>query len=305
MASEHFRKLKIFTAFVAIYFVWGTTYLAIKYAVETIPPFMMMGMRSLLAGSVIYIWGRLRGDANPTRKELPSLLIIGSLFFLIGHGVLAWAQQTVPSGVAALLVASEPVVIALFEPLFTREGRVRKRTLLGMAIGIAGIAVLILPQGFDFKNANLLGSFGILIAASSWASGAIYSRVARLPKSPLITGGLQLLFGGSLLILMSFIIGEWSGFSFSEVLVRSWLGLAYLVVFGSVIAFSAYTWLLTMTSATRISTHTFVNPVVAVFVGWAFGGEALTKGMLVAAILIGISVYLVLFRKSWRHLNSR
>jgi drug/metabolite transporter (DMT)-like permease len=156
----------------------------------------------------------------------------------------------------------------------------------------------VLPQGLNFVNVNLLGSFGILVGASSWASGAIYSRVAKLPRSPFITGGLQLLFGGMLLIIMSFILGEWSDFNFSQVVVRSWLGLMYLVVFGSIITFSAYTWLLTVTSATRISTHTFINPVVAVLAGWAFGGEALTKGMLIAAVLIIISVYLVLFRKA-------
>jgi drug/metabolite transporter (DMT)-like permease len=298
MTSQQPSKLKILTAFVAVYFVWGTTYLAIKYAIETIPPFMMMGMRSLLAGIVLYTWGRLRGDANVVRKQIPSLVLIGALFFLIGHGALAWAQQTVPSGVAALLVSSEPVIIALFEPLFTREGRVGKRTVLGMLIGISGIAVLVLPRGHNFENVNLLGSFGILIGASSWASGAIYSRVAKLPRSPLITGGLQLLFGGMLLIIMSFILGEWSDFNFSQVVVRSWLGLMYLVVFGSIITFSAYTWLLTVTSATRISTHTFINPIVAVLAGWAFGGEALTKEMLIAAVLIIISVYLVLFRKT-------
>jgi len=298
MTIPQHSKLKILAAFIAVYFVWGTTYLAIKYAIETIPPFMMMGMRSLLAGFVLYTWGRLRGDANVVRKELPSLILIGTLFFLIGHGVLAWAQQTVPSGVAALLIASEPIIITLFEPFFTKECRVGKRTVFGMLIGVSGIAILVLPQGFDFENANLLGSLGILIGASSWASGAIYSRVAKLPRSPLITGGLQLLFGGVLLILMSFILGELSDFNFSEVVARSWFGLTYLVVFGSIITFSAYTWLLTVTSATRISTHTFINPVVAVFVGWAFGGEALTKGMLVAAVLIIISVYLVLFRKA-------
>jgi drug/metabolite transporter (DMT)-like permease len=258
----------------------------------------MMGMRSLSAGIFLYTWGRLRGDANVARKEIPSLVLIGLLFFLIGHGMLAWAQQTVPSGVAALLVASEPIIIALFEPLFTKEGTVGKRTMIGMLIGICGIAVLILPQGFDFENANLLGSFGIILAASSWASGAIYSRVAKLPRSPLITGGIQLICGGLMLILLSGLLGEWSTFTISKVTLRSWTGLAYLVLFGSIITFSAYTWLLTVTSATRISTHTFVNPVVAVLVGWAFGSEALTGGMLVAMVLIVLAVYLVLFRKA-------
>lgn len=297
MTDQTFRRIKLFSAFFAIYFIWGTTYLAIKYAVETIPPFMMMGMRSVIAGGTLYIYGRFRGDSNPSRNELPSLLLIGTLFFLIGHGVLAWAQQTVPSGVTALLVASEPVIIAVFEPVFTREGRVGKRTLLGMLIGICGIAILVIPQGLDFKNANLLGSFGIIIAASAWSGGAIYSRVARIPRSPFITGGIQLLFGGALLIITSYISGELSHISLSAIAVRSWMGLAYLIVFGSVVAFSAYTWLLTVTTATRISTHTFINPVIAILAGWMFAGEALTKGMVIAAMLIGLSVYLVLFRK--------
>lgn len=291
------NKLKIFAAFFVIYFVWGTTYLAIKYAVETIPPYLMMGMRSLSAGAVLYAWGRLRGDANATSKELPSLIFIGFLFFLVGHGVLAWAEQTVPSGVAALLIATETIIIAISEPLFTGQGRVGKRTMLGMLIGISGVAVLVLQQGSGFKNANLLGTFGILICAGSWATGAIYSRVTKLPRSPFVTGGLQLLSGGVMLILVSYLLGEWSGFSFSTVTGRSWSGLVYLVLFGSIITFSAYTWLLTITTATRISTHSFINPVVAVIVGWVFGSEALTKEILFATFLIVISVYLVLFRK--------
>ena len=297
MISQQQRRVQIVLAFIAIYFVWGTTYLAIKYAVATIPPFLMMGIRSVFAGLVMYTWGRLRGDANVTRRELPPLLMIGILFFLIGHGALAWAEQTVPSGVAALLISSEPIIIALFEPLFTKEGRVGKRTIAGMLIGLCGIAVLVIPQGFDFKNANLLGSFGILLGAGAWASGAIYSRVTKLPQSQLITGGLQLLFGGVALILASSLLGEWSSFSFSQITMQSWLGLAYLILFGSIVTFSAYTWLLSVTSATRISTHTFINPIVAVLVGWAFGGEALNGEMLIATVLIVISVYLVLFRK--------
>ena len=300
MTESQQGRLKIIVAFFAVYFVWGTTYLAIKYAIETIPPFMMMAMRSLSAGAVLYTWGRLRGDANATRKELRPLVLIGFLFFLVGHGGIAWAQQTVPSGVASLLVASEPVIIALLEPLFTGEGRVGRRTVLGMVIGITGIAVLLLPEGLDFKNANMIGTFVILICATAWSTGAVYSRVAKLPSSPFITSGMQLLSGGVMLIIMSILLGEWSDFTFSQISVRSWAGLSYLVLFGSIITFSAYTWLLSKTSATRISTHTFVNPVVAVLVGWAFGREALTIGILVATGLIIVSVWLVLFRKAVR-----
>jgi len=291
-------RFKLIAAFFAIYVIWGTTYLAIKFAVETIPPFMMMAFRSLSAGVVLYAWGRFRGDADATRKELPPLVLIGLLFFLIGHGGLAWAQKTVPSGVASLLVASEPVIISLFEPLFTREGVVGKRTILGMLVGIIGVAVLLMPHGLDFKNTNVTGTLVILFCAGSWASGAIYSRVAKLPRSPFIRGGMQLLAGGMMLIIVSLLLGEWSGFSFTQVTVRSWAGLAYLILFGSIITFSAYTWLLSMTSATRISTHTFINPIIAVFVGWAIGSEALTWEILIATVLIVFSVWLVLFRKA-------
>ncbi|MCI0708209.1 MAG: EamA family transporter [Ignavibacteriae bacterium] len=297
MTSDQPNRVKLLAAFFAIYFVWGTTYLAIKYAIETIPPFMMMGMRALTAGTALYAWGRLRGGANPTKKELPSLMLIGFLFFLVGHGVLAWAQKTVPSGVAALLIASEPVLLALFEPLVTKEGRMGKRTALGMLFGLAGIAVLVVPQGFDVENDSLLGSIAILIGTCSWASGAVYARVAQLPRSPLITSGLQLFSGGVFLVITSYLLGEWTTFSFSQVALRSWLGLAYLILFGSIITFSAYTWLLTVTTATRISTHTFVNPIVAMIVGWTFANEALTSEMLIATMLIIISVYLVLYRK--------
>lgn len=297
MITKHISKYRLIIAFFAIYFIWGTTYLAIKYAVETIPPFMMMGIRSLIAGALLYGWGLSRGDKNASVSQLPSLLLIGFLFFLIGHGILAWAEKTVPSGVAAVLIAVEPILLALFEPLFTKEGHVGSRVMIGMMIGFAGIAFLVVPHGLDLRNANLAGSLGIIVCTSAWAGGAIYSRVIKLPTSPFITGGLQLLSGGIMLILGSLLLGEWSSFTISQVTMKSWLGLSYLIIFGSVIAFSAYTWLLTVTSATKISTHTFVNPVVALLIGWAIGGEALTMEIMIAMALIILAVYLVLFRK--------
>jgi drug/metabolite transporter (DMT)-like permease len=297
MLTQHTIKPRLVAAFFAIYFIWGTTYLAIRYAIETIPPFMMMGVRSLAAGIVLYTWGLARGDRHATRKELPALVLIGILFFLIGHGVLAWAEKTVPSGVAALLIAVEPVILALFEPLFTKEGHVTRRVMLGMLIGFTGIAVLVVPQGLDVKNTNLLGSLAVILCTCTWVAGAIYSRVTKLPESAFIRGGLQLLSGGILLMLASYALGEWRSFNIAEVSFRSWMGLSYLVVFGSIITFSAYTWLLSVTTATRISTHTFVNPVIALIVGWAIGGESLTIGMMVAMVLIIGAVYLVLVRK--------
>lgn len=298
MSSHQQNKIKIIAAFFAVYFIWGTTYLAIKYAVENIPPYLMMGMRSLSAGAVLYLSGRFRGDANVNRSQFLPVILIGILFFLIGHGGLAWAEKTVPSGIASLLITTEPIIIALFEPLFTGAGTVSKRTMVGMFIGLAGVSILVLPQGFNFENANITGTLVIIFCACSWSAGAIYSRIAKLPASPFITSGSQLLSGGIMLILVSSLSGELSGFSLVQVTARSWAALGYLILFGSIVAFSAYTWLLKKISATRISTHTFVNPVIAVIVGWAFGGEAITIGLLVATVLILISVYLVLFRKT-------
>lgn len=304
MNSEHPNKLKVLTAYAAIYFVWGTTYLAIRYGVETFPPFLMMGIRCIVAGSILYSWGRLRGNAGITLKNVGPILFIGILFFLIGHGILAWAEQTVPSGIAALLIASEPLWVALIESRFTNDTVLTLRVSLGLLLGISGIVLLVLPQGFDFQNANVLGSLGILLGTFSWSIGAVYARNAGLPRSPLITSGAQLLTGGVLLCVTSYILGEWTAFSFSQVSLRSTLGLAYLITFGSIVTFSAYTWLLTVTSVTRISTHTFVNPVVAMLVGWAFADEVLTRQMLLATLLIVISVCLVLFWKKPTETND-
>lgn len=291
------NTMKVLSAFATIYFVWGTTYLAILYGVETIPPFLLMGVRCLVAGSVLYTWGRLRGDAGITRRQFGPILLIGVLFFLIGHGILAWAEKSVPTGIAALLIASEPLWVALLESRYTNDAVFNRRVAMGILLGLAGIVLLVLPQGFDFRNANVLGTFGILLGTVSWGGGSVYARNAGLPRSPLITAGAQLLAGAAFLCTASYLLGEWNDFSVSQVSLRSVFGLAYLIIFGSVITFSAYTWLLTVTSVTRISTHTFVNPVVAMLVGWAFADEALTAEMLLATLLIIAAVYLVLFRK--------
>lgn len=297
MNTQNPNKFKLLAAFAAIYFVWGTTYLAIRYGVETIPPFLMMGCRSLTGGLILYTWGKVRGDVGFTLNQFPPVILIGFLFFVMGHGVLAWAEQTVPSGVAALLVASEPLWVVALESYFTKDTTLNSKTILGILLGIGGIALLVLPQGFDLQNTNVLGSLGILLGTMTWSVGAVYSRNAKLPRSPLITGGGQLIVGGVLLCLTSFLLGEWETFSLSQVSMRSVIGLAYQIVFGSIVAFSSYTWLLSKVSVTKISTHTFVNPVVAMLVGWTLANEPLTEEMVFATILIVFSVYLVLFRR--------
>lgn len=289
------NKLKTFFAFGAVYIIWGSTYLAIRYAVETIPPFLMMGSRSLLAGLVLFSLSRFKENSRIKRENLLPLFIIGTLFFLVAHGLLAWSQQHVPSGLAAVLVASEPLWILLIEFLFIRDTRVRLKGITGLILGFIAIAYLILSSNkVSFNDGNFIGSLIIILGALSWGTGAVYSRVAKLPKSAMLSAGMELIIGGILLLLTGFLLKENQRLVISQISARSALSLGYLIIFGSVITFTAYVWLLGKTSATRISTHTYVNPIIAVFLGWIIGGEIISYSLLAATIAIVISVYLVL-----------
>jgi drug/metabolite transporter (DMT)-like permease len=289
------KEIDTILAFGAIYIIWGSTYLAIRYAVDSIPPLLMMGSRSLLAGLVLFSWSRLTDRTPIQRGQWLPLFIIGTLFFLIAHGLLAWSQQNVPSGLAALLVASEPLWILLIEFIFVRDTRVRIKGILGLFLGFTAIAFLVVSNNnLSFEDANFTGSLAVILGALSWGTGAVYSRVARLPKSTVLSAGIELIIGGILLLAAGFLLKENEKIVLSEIPLRSLLSFAYLVIFGSVVTFSAYVWLLGQTSATRISTHTYVNPVIAVFLGWIIGGEKLTYALLAATIVIVISVYLVL-----------
>lgn len=289
--KEH-QTTKLLLAFTAIYFVWGSTYLAIRYAVESIPPLLMMGTRSLIAGIIIITWSWKRGDEKPKAEHFPSLLIIATSFFLVGHGLLAWAEQTVPSGLAALLVASEPAWIAVIESFVVQNYTLGMRGIIGLIVGFVGIALLVVPTGdFGTGNTDVIGAAAVIIGTLSWSGGAVYSRVAKLPSSPMMAAGFEITIGGVLLLLAGALFGEIS--ELHTVSLRSLLALLYLIIFGSVIAFTAYVWLLSRISATRISTHTYVNPVIAVLLGWLLADEPLTFLTLVAAAGIILSIYLV------------
>ena len=286
-------NIKTLLAYGAIYIIWGSTYLGIKYALQTIPPFFMMGIRSLSAGAILYLWSRSRGDDPVKREHWPALIIIGTLFFLIGHGLLGWAQQKVPSGLAALLVASEPLWIVTIESFVLRDARVRLKGIAGLILGFAGVVLLITSwKGLGTPQGGEAGALLILLGALSWSIGAVYSRVALLPRSPALAAGLELIVGGALLIALGFMFGEAN--ELQPVSLRSLLSLAYLALFGSVVTFSAYVWLLSLTSATRVSTHAYVNPVIAVLLGWTVAGEQLNIQIIIAAAIIVVSVYLVL-----------
>lgn len=284
-------KIPELLAFFAIYVIWGSTYLAIRHAVETIPPLMTAGIRHLIAGLIIYLWAR-RGKPPVTAAEWRASAVVAVLFFLIGHGTLHWAEQTVPSGIAALLVATEPFWIALLMPP-ARGPRFSRQMAAGLAAGLIGVALLVPRDMLVAGAGELWGSTAILVGAMSWALGIRYSATAPLPRDPFLRAGTTLLCGAALLLPASLISGEMARLDLQAVSGRSIASLAYLIIFGSVVAFSAYFWLLERRSATLVATHTYVNPVIAVLLGWMLAGELLTLRIVWATALILIAVFVL------------
>jgi drug/metabolite transporter (DMT)-like permease len=293
VASPAKRRTHVILAFFAIYVIWGSTYLAIRFAVETIPPLYAVGIRHLIAGSILLGWARAKG-MRPTAAQLRASVVIGFLFFLLGHGSLHWAETVVPTGLASLLIAVEPIFVFLLSSMAARTWRLNGMLVAGILIGLVGVGVLVGGVARDYSNpSSLWGSIAILMGAFSWSLGIIYSRRSRLSGNPLLLSALSLLAGSAMLLVAATVFGEAQGFALSQVTTKSWIALAYLILFGSVIAFTAYTWLLEHYSPTLVATHTYVNPVVAVFLGWAFGGEVLTVKVAVAAAMVVGAVVLV------------
>jgi len=295
--AEPISAAKLLLAFAAIYFIWGSTYLAIRVALEGFPPFLLMGVRSVVAGGALYLWARRQSAETPSGFHWRGALVCGVLMFLIGHGGLAWGQERVASGIAALLLTSEPFWIALLGWKFAGESRPTGRTVAGLVVGFLGLGLLLGPGKLVEEAAiDLLGAGVILVGAFSWAWGALYSRSASLPRSPVLSAGMQLLAGGGCLLLVALASGEVEAMASSTLTLRPVAALAYLIVFGSIVSFSAYVWLLRVVSPTTVTTHTFVNPVVAVLLGWALLEEPLTATTIVASIVIVTGVALVVIR---------
>lgn len=282
-------RWRVLTALGAVYVVWGSTYLAIRFAIETIPPFLMAGTRFLIAGALLYAWSRQRGTPRPTGGEWRAALVVGALLLFVGNGGVVYAEQLAPSGIVALLIGTVPLWMALLDWL--RPGGVRPSlgVVVGLVCGFAGIALLASPaRAGSGGGINPFGVGVVMVAAVGWAAGSLYSRSGRLPSAPLMATGVEMLAGGVVLIVAGTLTGEWSHLHLSAVSTRSALGLVYLIVFGSLVGFTAYIWLLRSVSASLASTYAYVNPVVAVFLGWAFDSEPLTsRTLLAAAIIIG------------------
>src|ERR1044072_1101846 len=277
------NRLLIVLAFAAIYIIWGSPSLAIHYAVETIPPLFVAGFRHLIAGGLLFGWCWYRG-LRPVRQQWVAGLGLGGLFFLICHGTTHSGPPTLPSGMAALLVATEPIFVAIILML-TGRARITLSISIGVLLGLLGVALIV---GTDVRTggAELLSSVVILLGAASWSTGMVYSRSAPLHPDTHMAAGMSLLAGAVMLLLCGTITGEAAIFHLTAVSMKSLLALGYLAVAGSLVAYSAYFWLLNRFPPTLISTHTYVNPLVALVLGWAIGGEVLAPRVLVGGLIV-------------------
>ncbi|HVM17204.1 MAG TPA: EamA family transporter [Gaiellaceae bacterium] len=286
------RAVAVAAALATVYVVWGSTYLAIALALESLPPLLMAGARFLVAGAVLYVVARRfdRGAARPDRRQWLAAAVTGAFLLGVGNGGVVWAQQTVPSGVAALVIASIPLWIALLGRAFFRE-RLSLATAIGIAVGFAGVALLVNPGGGS--EVGTAGGLVLVLAAIGWSIGTLLSRGTRLTVPPLVGAGMQMLCGGVLLVAGGVAAGELPAVRLEETSLRSAGALAYLVVFGSIVAFSAYVWLLRNAATPLVATYAYVNPVVAVLLGWAVLGEAISARTLVAGGVVLAAVALI------------
>jgi drug/metabolite transporter (DMT)-like permease len=290
-------RYKILLAFGAVYVIWGSTFLGIKYAIESLPPFLMSGLRFTTAGIILYAWAawaaRKEADSppRPSPAQWRAAAILGGLLFLGGNAGVVWAEKYIPSGLAALLIASEPFWVALLSWAVPGGKRPTGKVSLGLLIGFVGVWLLF-GSGGEAGN-NLLGVLLTLGAACSWAVGSVYSTRVKLPSHPALASGMQMLSGGALLLLASAATGEWTRFSPAAVSARSAWAFVYLISFGSIVAFTAYHWLLGVTTPAKAATYAYVNPAVAVLLGWAVGGEPISLRMLGAMGTIVTAVVII------------
>ncbi len=289
-ATSRTYSIQIALAFAAIYLVWGSTYLAIRYAVETIPPLVTAGIRHSVAGAIMLAWAWARGF-RPTRANWISGIVVGALFFLIGHGTLHWAEQYVGSGLAALLIATEPMFILVLAWSMGQQ-KISRLSALGLGLGVLGVALLTRAE-LTVKGSSLLALLAVLTGSLSWSAGVLISPKLKLPSDALGRTALPTICGAVMLLAAAGLTGEFHATHWASISLKSILGLAYLIVFGSVVAFTAYTWLLQRCPPALVATHTYANPVVAVFLGWLLASEPLTMRVVLASLAILAAIVLI------------
>jgi drug/metabolite transporter (DMT)-like permease len=295
MSNQPSRALLIFS-FALVYVIWGSTYLAIRIAIETLPPFVMAGTRFFCAGIILYVIAKMQGAPNPEPVHWKSAWQIGALLLLGGNGAVVWAEQWVPTGITALIIATVPLWTVLIQTLWFRE-KLRKRILIGIVFGFIGLWILV-----GNKTAAPIyvpGIIALLFAALSWSIGSLYSRHAKLPKSGFLAIAMEMICGSILILIVATLLGEWKLVHFEAISTASLLALGYLITFGALIGFTAYLWLVKVTPPALSSTYAYVNPVVAVFLGWAFANESVDSRIFIGAGMIVLAVVLIssTFRK--------
>lgn len=299
--AEKNNAMKIALAFAAIYLIWGTTYLAIRVAVATIPPFLMAGTRFIIAGLITFAVLRARHAPMPRRFHWRSAIIIGAFLMVGGNGFVTWSEQQVPSGIAALVVATVPLWITLFNWLIYREGRPDRQTVAGVLLGFVGIGLLVGPgQLQGTATFDLVSLLVLLMAPVLWSLGSLYSRRANLPDNVFMSTAMEMSAGGILLVLAGIMTGEVADLNIAEISVQSLAAMLYLTIFGSIVALTAYVWLLKTVEPSKAATYTYVNPVIALFLGWLVLSEPISPQMLIAVPIIIVAVVLITTRRKRR-----
>lgn len=287
-------RWQILTALAAVYIIWGSTYLGIRFAIETLPPFLMAGGRFLIAGGLLYGWMAYKGAPRPQAVHWRSALIVGTLMLMGGNGFVTWAEQRVPSSLAALMIGATPLWIVLLNWLIFGSTPPNRRMVMGLLCGVLGVAVLIGPaELMGGSQVDLIGAVALIAASLCWAAGSLYSRQAPFPASPLQATAIEMLCGGVVLVLAGTLDGQWADVHPSAISLKSTVAFLYLTLFGSMVAFTAYIWLLHHTTPARAASYAYINPVVAVFLGWALAGEELSLRIGMAAAIIVGSVVLI------------
>ncbi len=290
----HHPACKTLLAFAIIYFVWGSTFLAIRVGVREVPPLILAAMRFLVAGVVLYVWMIARGERSPSGRQWRSAALLGIVIFVLDYGLLFWAERRVPSGIAAVMLATIPVFMALSEIIFLRTQKLTVRLVLSLLIGIGGVAVL-MSHSLTLGGAPIDrgGALALIVASLSWSIASALARKLPLPPSKVMSSGAQMLAGGVFLALTAAALGEFRDFHPWTVSRGAWLSLLYLIVAGSIIGFTAYVWLIHHESPTKVGTYAYVNPIVAVLVGYFLGGEALSLRTILGTLFVLIGVVVI------------
>lgn len=293
-------RYQLIAAFASVYIIWGSTYLAIKFAIVSFPPFLMAGVRFLISSLIIFAIARFFSKEKIKLSFWKDSFIIGGALLLGGNGGVVWAEQYVPSGLTALIVATVPIWMVLFDWMHPHGNKPTLKIILGLVLGFVGLLIMISPTSiFQGEHVNPIGTVALLIATSSWAAGSVYSKKADLPKSKFLTVAMEMFAGGLLLVLAGLISGEWNNFHFANISTQSVTAFIYLIAFGSVIGFTSYIWLLDAAGPARASTYAYVNPVIAVILGWLIGGEEITSRILFAALFIILGVVFIITKKEF------